>query len=143
MVTEANAQMRQTVTAATGNLRNQQKQSNATVKESAASPEVRQGLPADLPTETESVSPAQEAKGSSNRPLSPEQLDKMVDDLNSFIQDVRRELRFSVDRDSGQTIIKVIDSKSQQVVRQIPPDDIVGMAELLDGRSGLLMRTRV
>lgn len=139
MVTEANAQVRQTVTAATGNLRNQQKQSNATVKESAASPEVRQGLP----TETESVSPAQEAKGSSNRPLSPEQLDKMVDDLNSFIQDVRRELRFSVDRDSGQTIIKVIDSKSQQVVRQIPPDDIVGMAEQLDGHSGLLMRTRV
>ncbi|MCH7696848.1 MAG: flagellar protein FlaG [Proteobacteria bacterium] len=139
MVTEANAQVRQTVTAATGNLRNQQKQSNATVKESAASPEVRQGLP----TETESVSPAQEAKGSSNRPLSPEQLDKIVDDLNSFIQDVRRELRFSVDRDSGQTIIKVIDSKSQQVVRQIPPDDIVGMAEQLDGHSGLLMRTRV
>lgn len=139
MVTEANAQVRQTVTAATGNLRNQQKQSNATVKESAASPEVRQGLP----TETESVSPAQQAKGSSNRPLSPEQLDKIVDDLNSFIQDVRRELRFSVDRDSGQTIIKVIDSKSQQVVRQIPPDDIVGMAEQLDGHSGLLMRTRV
>lgn len=139
MVTEANAQVRQTVTAATGNLRNQQKQSNATVKESAASPEVRQGLP----TETESVSPAQEAKGSSNRPLSPEQLDKIVDDLNSFIQDVRRELRFSVDRDSGQTIIKVIDSKSQRVVRQIPPDDIVGMADLLDGHSGLLMRTRV
>ena len=139
MVTEANAQVRQAVTAATGNLRNQQKQSSAAVKESAASPEVRQ----DLPTETESVSPAQEAKGSSNRPLSPEQLDKMVDDLNSFIQDVRRELRFSVDRDSGQTIIKVIDSKSQQVVRQIPPEDIVGMAELLDGRSGLLMRTRV
>ncbi|MCZ6525136.1 MAG: flagellar protein FlaG [Gammaproteobacteria bacterium] len=139
MVTEANAQVRQAVTAVTGNLRNQQKQSSAAVKESAASPEVRQGLP----TETESVSPAQEAKGSSNRPLSPEQLDKMVDDLNSFIQDVRRELRFSVDRDSGQTIIKVIDSKSQQVVRQIPPEDIVGMAELLDGRSGLLMRTRV
>lgn len=141
MVTEANAQVRQAVTPATGNLQNQQKQSSAAVKESAASPAVRQGLP----TETESVSAAQEAKGSSNHhpPPSPEQLDKMVDELNSFIQDVRRELRFSVDRDSGRTVIKVIDSESQEVIRQIPPEDVKGMTELLDGRSGLLMQTRV
>lgn len=139
MVTEANAQVRQAVTPATGNLQNQQKQSSAAVKESAASPAVRQGLP----IETESVSAAQEAKGSSKHPPSPEQLDKMVDELNTFIQDVRRELRFSVDHESGRTVIKVIDSESQEVIRQIPPEDVKGMTELLDGRSGLLMQTRV
>ncbi|MCP4077351.1 MAG: flagellar protein FlaG, partial [Gammaproteobacteria bacterium] len=46
----------------------------------------------------------------------------------SFVQTVQRDLTFSFDEGSGQTVIKVIDSKSGGLVRQIPSEEVLSMA---------------
>jgi len=51
--------------------------------------------------------------------------------LNGMMQSIRRELHFSVDRESGRTIIKVIDAETDEVIRQIPPDEAESVARTL------------
>ena len=65
---------------------------------------------------------------------------QVVDKLNSLIQEVRRELHFSIDEGTGRTVIKVIDAQTEEVVRQIPSDQILTMMQQLqDNASSFLM----
>ena len=52
--------------------------------------------------------------------------------LNSFIQSVGRDLLFSVDDDSGEMVIKVVDSETKELIRQIPPEEVVALSEYLE-----------
>jgi flagellar protein FlaG len=58
-------------------------------------------------------------------------LKKAVDDLNDFIQNTHRDLQFSIDQDSGATVVKVIDSKTEKVIRQIPNEETLRLARSL------------
>lgn len=63
---------------------------------------------------------------------SPEQLDNAVSKLNDYLQDVQRNLSFSIDKETGITVVKVIDSATQEVVRQLPPDETLKLAAAID-----------
>lgn len=69
-------------------------------------------------------------------------LDKVVEDLNEFVQVIQRKLQFSVDQESGKTVVKVIDSETDQVIRQIPSEEILEMQSRLGEMNGLLFQTR-
>ena len=59
---------------------------------------------------------------------SREELDVAVEKLNQIAQNLGRELQFEIDDDSGQTIVKVIDTETDEVVRQIPNEAAVARA---------------
>ena len=66
---------------------------------------------------------------------------------------MQRDLSFSVDDSTGETIITVIDSKTDEVVRQIPSEYVVRLAQNLNelqealssanGSKGNLLEIRV
>ncbi len=58
-------------------------------------------------------------------------LDESVKGLNEHMQVIKRELRFTVDDDSGKTVIKVMDLATQQVIRQIPNEEALKAARSL------------
>lgn len=60
-----------------------------------------------------------------------EELDDAVSQLNDFVQNVQRDLQFEVDNDLGQAIVKVVDQKTQEVIRQIPDEVALRLAENL------------
>ena len=60
-----------------------------------------------------------------------EQLDDAVSQLNDFVQNVQRDLQFEVDNDLGQTIVKVVDQSTREVIRQIPDELALRLAENL------------
>ena len=41
------------------------------------------------------------------------------------------ELRFAIDRDSGQPLIRIVDRVTDQVITQIPPEAILRIAEMI------------
>ncbi|MCP4276899.1 MAG: flagellar protein FlaG, partial [Gammaproteobacteria bacterium] len=45
------------------------------------------------------------------------EIEEVVDDLNDFAQSVQRQLEFSVDQDSGKTIIRVVDAETGETIR--------------------------
>jgi len=62
-----------------------------------------------------------------------EKVEKAVEDINDHFQSMGRDLSFAVDEDSGRTIITVVDSETQEIVRQIPPEEVLDLAmHLLD-----------
>ncbi|MDH3645495.1 MAG: flagellar protein FlaG [Gammaproteobacteria bacterium] len=52
-----------------------------------------------------------------------------VDTVREFVADMQRDLQFTVDENSGRTIITVIDSESGKIVRQIPSEELLQIAE--------------
>jgi flagellar protein FlaG len=69
-----------------------------------------------------------------------EPLNEVVSELNNLVRDLHRELQFSVDDKSGETVIKVVDSKTDEVVRQIPSEEVVRLRQRLEDVAGVIFR---
>ncbi len=65
------------------------------------------------------------------REVNSEKLQETVREMNQKVQNLRRNLQFSIDEQSGRTVIKVIDSETHEVVRQIPSEEILNVAHRL------------
>ena len=63
--------------------------------------------------------------------VSEKDIDTAVTDLNSSIQSVQRNLKFSVDKELDKIVINVTDKKTEEVVRQIPSEDFLELARNL------------
>ncbi len=81
-----------------------------------------------VPTPTVNSAPAQ----SQDKAVDNGQLDAAVSKLNDFVQNVQRDLSFSVDKDTGQTVVKVYDVKTKEVIRQIPAEETLKLAASID-----------
>jgi len=60
-----------------------------------------------------------------------EQLDDAVTKLNDYVQAVQRDLQFEVNNELGQTIVRVVDQETREVIRQIPDEVALRLAENL------------
>jgi flagellar protein FlaG len=60
-----------------------------------------------------------------------EELSAAVSQLNDYVQNVQRDLQFEVNNDMGQTIVRVVDQQTQEVIRQIPDEVAMRLAEKL------------
>lgn len=58
-------------------------------------------------------------------------LSEAVSQLNDYVQNVQRDLQFEVNNEMGQTIVRVVDQQTQEVIRQIPNEVAVRLAENL------------
>lgn len=52
--------------------------------------------------------------------------------MNEYIQSTQRDLQFNYDPNSGQTIVKVLDRSTQEVIRQIPDEIFLRLAQTLN-----------
>jgi flagellar protein FlaG len=60
-----------------------------------------------------------------------------VAQMNEFIQSTQRDLHFSYDRAAGETVVKVLDRETQQVIRQIPNETFLKLARNKDFNGSL------
>jgi len=60
-----------------------------------------------------------------------ESIDKAITSLNDSIQSVQRNLQFSVDKELDKIVISVTDKETNEVVRQIPSEEILDLAKNL------------
>ena len=63
-------------------------------------------------------------------PSNSELLDTVAQ-LNDHMQALKRELQFSIDDESGKVVVKVIDSESDEVIKQIPSEELLAIARYL------------
>lgn len=68
--------------------------------------------------------------------------DRVVE-LNSYMQNLNRSLQFSVDDQSGDTVIRVIDSETDELIRQIPAEELLVVRSSLEEYRGMLLEMRV
>jgi flagellar protein FlaG len=68
------------------------------------------------------------------------QVEEAVVTLKAFAQSVSRNLNFTVDDASGQVVVKVTDASSGDVIRQIPSEEALQLAESLSDARSLLFK---
>ncbi len=71
-----------------------------------------------------------------------EALQQKVTELNDHMQNFNRSLQFSVDETSGDTIVRVIDSDTEEVIRQIPSEDLLDIRNAAEKYRGILLETK-
>lgn len=122
-----------------------------------AAPPARQSTTASTATDTQEASatdpvrkardaePAQAQNEATNKPaLDPEALREMVARAQSALQPKARDIMFSMNEVADAVVIKIIDRESEEVIRQIPSEEFLKIAEALSDqietiRTGLLL----
>ena len=70
---------------------------------------------------------------------SAEELEQAVAKLNDYVQNTERKLNFQLDEDAGFTIIRVFDKATDELIRQIPNEEAVSLAQKLNEEEPLLL----
>lgn len=90
------------------------------------------------------VSPVQRARQESPvfppvQPVTQEAVAAAVQAANAYTQSVNTSLQFSLDQDSGRTVVKMIDTTTDEVLRQFPSEDILAISKSIDRMQSLLI----
>lgn len=80
---------------------------------------------------------------SSNAALDPEALQSALSDVQSALSVVTNDLRFTIDDDTGRTVVKIVDKETDEVIKQIPSEEMLRIAKALDKLQGLLIKQEV
>lgn len=72
-----------------------------------------------------------------------QQLQQAVTEINDYVQNLRRTLSFSIEEETGRTVIRVYDSETNELIRQIPPEETLKLVESLQsGDATLFVKER-
>lgn len=114
--------------------------------------QVSQSLPKAAVTPTRdvaSVSPAVDeqqappvAQAAKAAQPSPEQLDRAMSEVRRMVAPVARNLQFSIDDATGRSVVKVVDASTNEVIRQIPSEELLQITRSLDKLSGLFVKQK-
>ena len=93
----------------------------------------------------EASMPAQnkDTTGAIDQEAVKERLEDSVSQLNDLVKSVQRDLQFSIDDFSGRTVITVLDSKTAEIIRQIPSDEVLALAKNIESMKGVLFSAEV
>lgn len=67
-------------------------------------------------------------------------VDRAAQQINEALQMVSQKLEFSVDKDTDEFVVKVMDKETGEVIRQIPSEELLKIAKALDKLQGLLVK---
>ena len=65
-----------------------------------------------------------------------------VKKIEQVISPAAQDLHFSIDEDTGITVVKLIDTQTQTVLRQIPTVEVMEISKALDKLQGLLVKEK-
>lgn len=60
--------------------------------------------------------------------------------VENFVQGMARNLHFTIDPDVGATVVRVIDTSTNEVIRQIPSEEMLAIAKAIDNIKGLFIQ---
>ena len=78
-----------------------------------------------------------------NENIDNNEIKEAVDLANKKIKIFNTNLDFSIDKELNKIVVKVIDKDSKEVVRQIPPEDVLKMAKNFEKYGSFLFNKNV
>lgn len=92
------------------------------------------------PTEKVETTESLKAQNLASDGEQPKLIEEAVSKLKEYAKNMQRELNFEVHQESGETVIKVFNANSGDLVRQMPSEEALKLAEMAGDKStgGLL-----
>ncbi|HKO88579.1 MAG TPA: flagellar protein FlaG [Burkholderiales bacterium] len=69
----------------------------------------------------------------------PPDIEAVVEQLNRMMQRMNNSLQFEVDRSTGKTVVRVLDSNTNEILRQFPSEEVLAIARALENAKGALL----
>ncbi|MBI5473873.1 MAG: flagellar protein FlaG [Ignavibacteriae bacterium] len=85
------------------------------------------------------AAPPKEEATQKQQQVSQKDIEKVVNEINENLQAMHTELNFSVDKETDTMVLKIVNSKTQEVIRQIPAEDALRIASRLTKLLGILV----
>ena len=125
------------------NLTSQVKSSEATGGRAASEAKrpVVEASPAISVRETEDG--ASYLSNAGDKDSSATQLDSAIEEMNAQFMSRNSTIRFEIDQESKEVIITVVDKASDEIIREIPPEEVVKMRARFKEMAGLLLEETV
>lgn len=95
---------------------------------------------AKVETRAENVQQNANAQEQAQRVPSAGELQKALEEVAKAVAPMAQSLQFSLDKDSGKTVVKVMDTDTNEVIRQIPSEEVLAISKAVDKLKGLLIK---
>lgn len=76
------------------------------------------------------------------QPPSRQQIDQAMEQMREALPPVARNLQFSLDEETGRSVVRVVDSTTNEVIRQFPSEELLAIAKALDKFTGLMLKQK-
>ena len=90
------------------------------------------GFVADVAKASPVLGNAVESTSNTARQVSPEALQNAVSVINQVMRQSNNSLQFSVDTDSNTPVVRLVDSKTGELIRQIPSEETLAISRSID-----------
>ena len=86
---------------------------------------------------------AQSATTAAAAPARSDEVRKAANQVNEALKGTASsDLQFSVEGENKQVVVRVVDSQTKEVIRQIPSEEMVAISKAMDNLSGLLVQQK-
>ena len=75
--------------------------------------------------------------------LSEEEVKKLAKETKDVLEDLNKGIRFSISKDTGDIVVQVVNRKTNELIRQIPPEELVKLRTKLKEICGILFDRKV
>lgn len=89
-----------------------------------------------------SAEAVQTSSASTDETPPPAELAQLVSRTREAVREVASNLEFSVDNDTGKTVVRVVDASTRELIRQIPSEEMLSIARNMDRVEGLLIKSK-
>ena len=76
------------------------------------------------------------------QPVAREVVSAAVQSANVYAQSVSSTIQFSLDEGTGRTVVKMVDTQTDEVLRQFPSEEMLAISRSIDRMQGLLINRK-
>jgi flagellar protein FlaG len=77
------------------------------------------------------------------RPVEIPKMESVTRQIDTFLRSMNKALQFRVDDASGRMVVSITDAETGEVIRQVPGEEALRMAERIDANIGALLDEKV
>ncbi|MCW7752384.1 flagellar protein FlaG [Desulfobotulus sp. H1] len=77
------------------------------------------------------------------KPTAKEDVEKATRDLNRYMDELKTSLGFSINEKTKELMVNIINRETKEVIKQIPPEELVTIREKMAELAGILLSERV
>ncbi len=89
-------------------------------------------------TQLTAVSEAKDQKGAV---VNSDEIIRATSEINDVVAKTPHRLHFNLDEDTGRPVVTVIDRETNEVIKQIPAEEVLEISRHLEKMTGLLLKT--
>jgi flagellar protein FlaG len=92
-----------------------------------------------LPDKAREHTRPEQGKGTDGRMLDRDKMEEIRENLNEALEKINIGLSFDQHEETGETVVKVMNRATDEVIRQIPPEAMLEMARRIEDMTGMLV----